>query len=254
MWLSWSKPGIAYLDRGVIAVMKTDGGAAKVLTCADGGEFDALKAALSEEPARSWRLLLGPSKVDWAAVDRVPNIWRRHEREAATKAILSTQGGSMRLAPAGEIHVADPAYGSRWVAYALPTPVAESANALVDEHGIRVRSVESIAGAVATALDHSSGQPHLIAMICAHDVAWIVKSRAAVLECGVWKGAADEESALVDCDRLQLGYGIPLELRLVLRLGLAIPESDDLENRRGDWRWRDPMLSGLCRLVERPST
>lgn len=254
MWWSWSKLGIAYLDRGVVAVLRSRGGAAKVMTCADGGEFEALRAELSEGPASAWRLLLGPSKVEWAAVDRVPNVWRRDEREAATKAMLVTHGGSMRLASGGEIHVADPAYGSRWVAYALPTPVAEAANALLDQHGIRVRSVESMADAVATSLEHSSGQPHLIAMICAHDVAWIVKSRAAVLECGVWKGVADEESAIADCGRLQLGYGIPLELRLVLRLGLAIPESDDLENRRGDWRWRDPMLSGLCRLVERPST
>lgn len=246
MWWGSGRKGIAYVDCGTVGILKPGNGIASVSVCEEGNELELLATAISEVQAASWHVFLGPSLAEWRAMQRVANLWRRREREIAARALLSPSGDSpVFVNDSYTVCVADPAPQSRWVAYLIANETMLAAEGLVAEGKHRLRSIESFPGAVASELEHKTGSLHAVAMVCAREVAWIVKDRDAVIDCGVWRGPTEPETTFGDCRRLQLAHGIPNDRVLILKLRVDNLEALPFEAVRSDWRWRNTRLAAL---------
>lgn len=246
MWWDSGRKNIAFVDRCTVGVAAAGKRFVSVSACEEGSEFELLASAVAEVQASSWQLLLGPSLAEWRAVQRVASIWRRHEREIASRALLaSSDESAMSENDSYAIYVADPAPQSRWVAYVVANQTMPAAEGLATERKNRWRSVESLPGAVASGLEHRTGLPHVLAMICARDVAWIVKDRDTVIDCGVWRGPPEQAATAVDCRRLQLIHGIPTDRMLALQLHASSVEPVRSEELASEWRWTDTRLASL---------
>lgn len=249
MWWAWRKRGIVFVDRGIVGTLPAGHGVVHVSVCDDGGEFELLAGALAEAQAASWQLLMGPSLVEWTVLDRITNIWRHREREIAARAILSPDShGPLLGQSARAIYVADPAPKSRWVCYMAPTDTMVAAERVAGDRKHRWLSMESLCAVTASGVEHTTESAHVIAMICARNVAWIVKDRHCVLDCGVWGGTAMLETVAADCRRLQITYGIPSDRVLLLKLRSNLEGAPFVETV-GEWNWINRKLTSLFTVV-----
>jgi len=250
VWWGSARRSIAYVDRGTVGILKAGNGIADVSTCEEGSEFAFLETVLTDDSDTSWSVFLGPSLAEWRALRRVDNVWRRREREIAARALLLSTEDSFAAGNESSVYVADPALQSQWVAYVIANETMLAAEALAAKRKNRLRSVESLPGAVASGLEHNTGLPHIAAMICAREVAWIVKDRDGVMDCGIWKGSPDLAGTSADCRRLQLAHAIPFDRLLILRLRINSPTEPQSPGSSSEWRWTDARFNALWSAVE----